>query len=1009
MAHVSVSPTSEPLPGGAPVVNSHIQRVVGIGSSAGGLEALQEFLGGLEPGTGSAYVIAQHLAPERPSLIVELLARSTTLPVTTAADGDLLAPDAIVIGPPNADVTVVGDRLRVLAPDERFSPSPSVDLLFTSIAEQWGARSAAVILSGMGSDGAHGLRTVRAAGGLTMVQTPGQARFDGMPQAALALGGVDITADARELGQRLSAISPTATMSAHDSGPHLDGLAGAIAVIKRASGIDFGQYKEPTVRRQVQRRMVVRQVHDIDDYIPLLAADPEEIHALVTRLLVTVTSFFRDPDAFDALRSELTGYLADRDPGDVIRIWVPGCASGEEAYSLAMVVSDILGDPPDLARRLKVFGTDLDETSLAVARKATYAVAAAEHIPADLRSRYTTEQGLDVRIVEALRECVVFARHDVGQDPPFPRMDLVSCRNTLIYFTTTLQDRAVSLMEYSLKTGGLLFLGVAESLGHRNVDFEAVDQTNRIFVRTGGRSAPPSVNRALSTSPIAPSLSAIRRVAVIRDVIPEQHTAMLESLVRTMGHPLVVLDEDHQLVEVVGDVSPFCRLPQGQVTTAVASFLAPELQSEARALLLMCRAEGTNVSGRHIRIDDADVTVQLEAAPLVVGSRRLTLLRFITAGTETEPAATAHTREGDFDRQLERLERELIASQDTLRRSMADLETANEELEASSEELQAASEELQATNEELEASNEELQATNEQLGSMNETLRKRSEEIQLVNTDLENIQSSLNQGMVIVDEDAKVVRFSPVAVRVFGLADNDLGMPITQVPTNIAIPGLGEAVHSVSTGGPRVSIEASGDAGITFVVQVLPYQQDDGRRRGALITLTDVSETSALRRRAELAVLEFGHLTDALDEAVWKRETGMGKVIYVSERMHTLTGWLPEEIIAQEGLLDEAIDPQDREAVALARADESGIWSVQYRVTFPRGGVKWVRETAAEVVGESESYVVGTLADVTELRDLAQTAADTSDIFQTVFDTSTFAVIILDAAYRILNANAAFS
>jgi two-component system CheB/CheR fusion protein len=770
--------------------------------------------------------------------------------VATAHDGLELTPDLVVIGPPNADISVVGDTVHVVAPAERFGPSPSVDLLFASIAEQWGSRSAAVVLSGTGSDGAHGLRAVRAAGGLTMVQSPIEARFDGMPTAALALGGVDITARARELGQRLSQIAPSAPSDAGATDPDPHGLAGTIALVRRASGIDFSQYKEPTVRRQIQRRMAIRQVQDIDDYLPLLAADPEEVRALVSRLLVTVTSFFRDRESFAALSSELTSYLADRSPDNVIRIWVPGCATGEEAYSLAMIVSDILGDPPDLSRRLKVFGTDLDENSLAIARKATYAFEAVQQIPEELRGRYVVEVGTEMKVLDALRDCVVFARHDVGQDPPFPRMDLISCRNTLIYFTTALQDRALALMEYSLNTRGLLFLGASESLGHRDLEFDQLDPDHRIFSRSEGRSAPPSVTARRVGGTAPPVFGPAGRVAVMRDVVPEQHTAMLEALVRTMPHPLVVLDEDHHLLEVVGDVSAFCRLPQGEITTAVASFLAPELQAEARALLLLCRAQAEAVTGRHIRLDDEAATVRLEAEPLSVGSRNLTVLRFLVEDPTPDALRATPVRDRDFDVQLERLERELIASQDTLRRSMADLEVANEELEASSEELQAASEELQATNEELEASNEELQATNEQLSSMNQVLRMRGEEIELVNTDLVNIQSSLNQGMLIIDEDLKVVRFSPLAVRVFGLADEDIGTPISRVPTTIEIPGLGEAVRSVAAGAPRVSIEASDEGGAAFIIQVLPYQEKDGRRHGAIITITDVAEMVELRHHA---------------------------------------------------------------------------------------------------------------------------------------------------------------
>ncbi len=854
-----------------------VTRVVVIGASAGGLEALQELLGPLQPGTGSAYLIAQHLAPGHPSLIVELLGRATSLPVRVAVDGLRLEPDTIVVAPPNNDLTILGDVVHLAAPGARFGPSPSVDLLFTSVAEQWGSRSVAVVLSGTGSDGAHGLRDVRGAGGLTLVQSPASARFDGMPRSAISLGGADLVADVTELGKRLAAQPPDRIewVGQDLPAPAADMLSSITNQVRRATGIDFAQYKESTLDRQVRRRMAIRQVSDIDDYFALLVQDPDEAHALSSNLLVTVTSFFRDPLAFEALHARLADYVAEHVDDDPIRVWVPGCASGEEAYTIGMIISDVLGHPADLSRHLKIFATDLDETSLAIARRAHYAPTAALSIPDEYRSRFITETPEGGQVAEVLRECTVFARHDVAQDPPFPRIDLISCRNTLIYFTEPLQEVALGMFAFALRPGGLLLLGKSENLARTTLGFAVLDADRRIFVRNnepaplpqaGTLRAPDRSTRAL--------VSPIPRIAVVRDAVLEHHTELLEALVRSSGRIFLILDEDHNLVEVVGDVSPYCRVPEGRATSAAGSFLRPELQEEARALFLLSRTSSGPATGRVIHLTDPDIAVRLEASRLPVATRQLIVLAFLPVPDAVADEAPVLDRGEAFDREIVRLERELLGSQDVLRRSLAELQAANEELEASAEELQAASEELQASNEELEASNEELQATNEELSTLNQEQRQRADVLQGLNSDLENIQSSLSQGMIIVDGDLRITRFTPLAVRVFALLENDFGRLLTDIPTTLPMPEFAEALRSVAAGEPRRTIEI-GNNDVSYLLQVLPYQDPDGRRRGAIVTLTDVTEMVALRSTAAEAFSRLEGVTAQLmQQATYDSVTG---------------------------------------------------------------------------------------------------------------------------------------
>ncbi len=987
-----------------------VRLVVGLGSSAGGLEALQQVLAQLTPNSATSYVVAQHLAPDHPSMIAELLANVSALRVQSADDGMALEPDVILVGPPNRDVMVDGSRIRVMPPSPRLGPAPNIDALFGSIAEHWPGRSVAVVLSGTGSDGAEGLRLVRATGSLTIAQLPESARFDAMPMAAVALGGADLVLAPMEIGSRLASLGGDATEWTGESLADPDDavVSALAAVLRRTVGIDFSQYKESTVRRQVRRRMAVRQATTVPEYVSILSADINEAHALARNLLVTVTSFFRDPEAFAALDDELHRWIANHPAHEQLRVWVPGCATGEEVYSLAMLCSDALGDPADLADRLRIFGTDLDEVSLGVARRALYRSSSIASIPERYRDRYVTTGADGAEISAALRRCVVFARHNVAENPPFPRIDLVSCRNTLIYFTTTLQEQVLHLLRYALIPGGLLFLGSAEAAGARTPGFDVVDAANRIFVRSESSDDVSSIPKPVRAPRLLAPLSKARRAVGEETRRAHQHVDVLEALLRICVAPSLVLDEQHDLVEVVGDVSPFCRVPEGRVLASAESFVRQELREEATAMSLMVQPGDAPIAGRSISMESLSTPVHIVAQPLQVAGRHLVVLSFATDDASTE-TAVPEARQERADREIERLERELIASHQSLRTSTAELQAVNEELEASSEELQAASEELQSSIEELEASNEELESSNEELGSLNAALRVRNAEQQVLNADLENIQSSLSQGMVMVDNDLRITRFTPLAVRVFALVDADIGTLLSEVSQSVSIPGLEDALKDVVSGLPLRSLEALG-AEHSYVVQVAPYLDLSGRRCGAIITLTDVTEMAALRRTADEAVRELPTVVDTLDEVVWKRDLAFSKLEFASKRVFELSGWSAAEVMQDPSVLDGCIDAAAGERVRAARAEGSQAWVVEYPVRTRDGRARCWRESAV-VVPETrgnDGYVVGTLSDVTDRMAIETRVADLSMTFKAVFETSLFGVAVLDAAERIVMANEAF-
>jgi len=948
---------------------ANVEHVVAIGSSAGGLEALQALLGRLREGGSVACLVAQHLAPDHPSQLVDLLGRATPLRVEQAVDGASLEPGLILVLPPNCDAELEGNRLLLNEPRGSFGPSPSIDHLFDSLARHWGERAVAVVLSGTGSDGARGLRSVGARGGLALVQSPESARFSGMPLAAIAMGGADLIADPATLGSRLQEWFSSGEGWRATGGIDAEALVltSAVAQLKRRTGIDFSLYKESTLRRQIQRRLAVLGLKTIEDYLPVLSADASECQALMQNLLVTVTSFFRDADAFVALSTHVKSLLERRITGEQIRVWIPGCATGEEAYSIGMVVSELMGYPPHLCQELKIFATDLDEQSLRIARRGVYPASAVRDMPESLRQRFVHVDGNEIEITKELRGCIVFARHNICQDPPFPGIDLISCRNLLIYFTAALQEQVIDLLGLSLRPGGLLFLGSSESLSPA-AGFRLLNPVHRIYER----SAEPRPRRSLARAMPMQRVVAPQRPSAhsSQSTVPvsAQHIQLLEALARSLIKPSLVVDENHHLLEVIGDVSPYCRIPDGRITAEVSTFLCDELQAEARALFLLVRADRMAVRSCSLRLPHLGSPVWLEAVPLQVGEQALTLLSFNLVPIDSAaPVAelTAGDRDVAFSQEIERLERELLASQDTLRRSILDLEQANQELEASSEELQASSEELQSSNEELEASNEELQAANDELAALNEQLRTHSNELERLNTDMENIQLSLNQGMVIVDDQLRITRFSPLAVRVFGLVQSDLGQSLIGLPTTVPIPRLRESLLAVIRGASRISLEASSEDA-SYLVQLMPYRNGSGKILGGIITLTDVSEMVALRRVAEASLQEFTSLANALDQVVWKRDHTLNRFLYLSRRIETLTGWKVAELCADTQLFDDAIHPDDRERVDAARRASQTGWTVTYRLNCPSRGQRSFCEVARILDETNHHYVVGTMADVTD-------------------------------------------
>ncbi|MEI8082246.1 MAG: chemotaxis protein CheB, partial [Actinomycetes bacterium] len=655
-----------------------VQRIVVVGSSAGGLDALSELLASLPTDLAVAYLVAQHMSPDHDSHLVALLSRATTLPVVVAEDRAPLVAGVVMVAPPHADITVGQGLVGVSEPGSAVGPKPSIDVVMRSAAASWGEQCVGIVLSGTGSDGSSGLRAIRDAGGLTIAQEPQTAQFDAMPRAAIATGAVDLVLAPAEMGPALARtpavlVPATSVPERHAPTPGgTDAVADVVAALHFSTGLDFTDYKRGTLERQIARRQALIDCPDPAEYCAVVAEGGQEADALGRSLLVTVTSFFRDHSAWDALAGVLTESWQGRDPHRPVRVWVPGCATGEEAYTVAMIAAEVLGAGADLADRVKVFATDLSDSALEVARRGQYSDDTTAAIPEHLRERWMRHSGTDWQVIPALRDAVVFARHNVAQDPPFPRIDLITLRNTLVYFTGPLQTRVLSFAHFALVPGGVLLLGQSERPTGPAGAFTVVDDQARIYRRSAAPFPAPL--------PVpVPEPIAVRRGEVLAP-LSDQRLVMRDALIDQFTPPALVVDGNDDVIEVIGDVSPWCWVAPGQPSAHVVALLREELRVPVRSLLVQARYGRPEQELRTVMTPGGDT--RLEARRLGPAEAEWVLLTFnpVTSVPVTGPESDQGGSGGDLvDREVAQVQAELEQTRAALQATTEDLSASNEE------------------------------------------------------------------------------------------------------------------------------------------------------------------------------------------------------------------------------------------------------------------------------------------------------------------------------------------
>lgn len=856
---VSGSDQQVPLPGMPPEsVSPNSFPIVGIGASAGGLEAFTALFAALLPDIDMAYVLVPHLDPLRESAISQILSRTTTMPVVQIEEGMSPQPNHVYVIPPNCDLRIQDSRFQISDREQSRPVNTTIDVFFRSLAEDQGSNAIGIVLSGTASDGTHGLSAIKGENGITFAQETHSARYDSMPASAIAAGCVDFVLTPAEIAQELARIRrhPLIARSAQhridepDNG-HDAYMAQVFRLLRRITRVDFSDYKPPTIGRRIQRRMVLHKIENLGDYVALLNRDRHEVNSLYQDLLINVTSFFRNPEAFEALKEVVYPALLEARTAAALRIWVPGCSTGEEAYTHAISIVEFLGEKRSDVP-IQIFGTDLSETAVQRARSAVYK----ESIEADVspvrlrRFFHRTEGGY--QISKSIRDLCIFSTQNIFSDPPFSRMDLVSCRNVMIYLGQALQKRVIPVFHYALNPTGFLMIGNTEGLLGVGSDlFDMIEKKQKIY-RKKAVSRPLTFGFSMGQKEQDARADIPAQPAGMTDVLKVPIELQREAdrlLLARYAPPAVVVNDRMEILQSRGRTGNFLELAPGKASLNLLRMARPGLLFELQSAIDQARTTGLETERHNLNVEgetqNFSTNVRVLPFRTPIHDQQNFLIIFEPPPVDHDGHA-AHTAEplteferAEKEKQLAQIKQELAATREYLQSIIEVQEATNEELQSANEEIQSGNEELQSTNEELQTSKEELESANEELHTVNEEMQHRNDLLTQVNNDLTNLLNSVNLPMVMVSSDLSVRRFTPQATAVLGLMPGDVGRSIPRLKLTVDTRILEQAMLKVMQDvQPQIS-QVQDVEGRRFTLRITPYRTMDNRIDGVVLTIVD--------------------------------------------------------------------------------------------------------------------------------------------------------------------------
>jgi two-component system CheB/CheR fusion protein len=954
--------------------------IVGVGVCAASFRSLEQLFASLPQDLGAAYVVAvRQQEGLTVDVVVESLGRQTAMPVKVAKDGERLRPDHIFVGGPESLITIEEGHVRSAHTDQPVGHRGTIDTMLISLAEHAHDRSVAVILSGLGSDGTAGVTATKQYGGLSIAEALEGQTDTSESGATTPAGAADLLVPIADIPRHVALyVRNMAMVEKLDSQASEDAITGQLtqvaAILRKATGNDFHGYKRNTFMRRVQRRMQVVQIEDIDRYVERLRSDREEVQHLFQDLLIGVTQFFRDSAEFELLERELTALFEGKGPDDQLRLWVIGCATGEEAYSLAILMREHmagLDSPP----HVQIFATDLDSRALGLARAGRYSSAISNHVSPERLARWFLKEGETYCVTKELREMCIFSPHNLIKDAPFSRIDLLSCRNLLIYLNADLQNRVIPIFHFSLRPAGLLFLGSSENVTRHQKLFAPVDRKNRIFrrIETATRILPdfPLTPRTPRGEPDAPA------APVRQSNLSSTIARRAEQAAERFAPAYVVIDEQHEVLHFSGRTGRYLEPAAGAASLNLLNLVHRDLRLDLRSALHRAAGESRRVESALVplQIDGHAVGVRLLVEPISAGGSQLTAMVVLFQESGPVPDGTSDTGDRSLasDEHVQRLEAELRLTKERLQATIEELESTNEELKSSNEEYQSINEELQSANEELETSKEELQSVNEELQTVNGELAHRVGELARANSDLKNLLESTQIATVFLDNELRIRSFTPAATDIFHLLDSDVGRPIDHVASRITYPEMEEDARRVlKTLATVERAVATAGQERSFIARILPYRSVDNFIAGAVLTFMDVTGTvkaeAALRQseaRLQIAV-DVGRL------ATWDWNVATGEVAWNDEHYRML-GYGVGEVKPSYEAWAARIHPDDlpgAEAKLAKARSEREEYANESRIAQPDGTIRWSSSRGRFFYGADGAPVrmIGVMEDATERR-----------------------------------------
>jgi len=855
--------------------------IVGIGASAGGLEALQQFFRALPPDTNLAFIIVVHLDPSHGSLLPELLQKQTSTKVLLITDGMPVEPNRIYVIPPNKSLSIFNKKLHLVELETpRYSHLP-IDFFFRSLAQDQCDKAVGIVLSGTGSDGSLGLTEIKAANGLVMVQDESSAQYDGMPKNAIRTGVADFILPPGEMPAQL--IQYDQFRNGRQLLPIIENentddlLQKIFLQIRNQTGHDFSQYKKNTICRRIERRMQLHRIKSMADYVIFLRKNEHEVITLAKELFIGVTSFFRDPKAFDTLQHKILPEFLKQKPNDyVLRIWVPGCSTGEEAYSIAIIIQECL-DNIDHHINVQIFGTDINESAIDTARRGLYLSGINVDVNPERLKRFFIKEDDSYRVKKSIREMLVFATHNVIKDPPFTKLDVISCRNLLIYFNAELQKKILPSFHYSLIEDGIMFLGPSETTGQSDNFFTVLDKKWKIYRRNNLVSVRPRA-MTLREAPKPAINSDLKMPSTIQKSEELSLIQLVEAILRhSSAPPCAIIDAQNNIIYVHGKLGKYLEPAEGKISINIVDMAHHGLKAELLTAIRQATQTKKKVQKNAFAIQSngTQLNVNVTVIPFLehLPISGITMVTFEDAQTETVLDKTKSKSEQPVSaEEIETLQKQLDQTKQNLQITIEELEASNEELKSTNEELQSTNEELQSTNEELETSKEELQSLNEEAVTVNAELQSRIDELQSANDDMKNLFDSTQSAILFLDINGRIRRFTPKVKELINLETADVGRPIGHFSSSLSDINLTAVSSQVLKTLEKYESEHHDDKGHCFCIRILPYRTLNNVIAGVLINFEDVT----LRKQTEQALItskeRYKNLFDFSPVPMWEND-----------------------------------------------------------------------------------------------------------------------------------------